>query len=29
VSVTRATAGVVNLPVDVHVERGAREEASA
>ena len=29
VSVTRATAGVVNLPVDVHVERVAREEASA
>jgi len=29
VSVTRATAGVVNLPVDVHVDRVAREEASA
>jgi hypothetical protein len=29
VSVTRATAGVVNLPVDIDVRRGAREEASA
>jgi len=29
VSVTRATAGVVNLPVDVELRRGAREEASA
>jgi ABC-2 type transport system ATP-binding protein len=29
VSVTRATAGVVNLPVEVEVEREAREEASA
>jgi ABC-type polysaccharide/polyol phosphate transport system ATPase subunit len=29
VNVTRATAGVVNLPVEVHVERAAREEASA
>ena len=29
VSVTRVTAGVVNLPVDIDVRRGAREEASA